>query len=69
MMLYICDDFVVQENHQIVACLALECVANSCSDPWQVLTALRCLIRLALASPQQEQGYVCVSIDVDCIPG
>lgn len=43
-----------EENHQLIASLALECVANSGSDPWQVLTALRCLIRLRLTSQDRD---------------
>ncbi|XP_021377368.1 testis-expressed protein 11-like isoform X2 [Mizuhopecten yessoensis] len=52
-----------EENHQVVASQALECVANSCSDPWQVLTALRCLVRLKLASPEKDQETEPSNID------
>ncbi|XP_033740842.1 testis-expressed protein 11-like isoform X2 [Pecten maximus] len=52
-----------EENHQVVASLALECVANSGSDPWQVLTALRCLVRLKLTCQGKEQGTEPSGID------
>ncbi|KAK3585545.1 hypothetical protein CHS0354_022956 [Potamilus streckersoni] len=44
-----------EDGNTSTSLIALECLCNSSPDPWQVLTALRCLVRLKLAEADEDE--------------
>ena len=56
---------VLQENQQKASMVALKCLSMCSTDSWQVLTALRCLIRLRLTDEQL--GYNLILLIFLCV--